>query len=142
MSGDGLSEQRNLLQSWRQSQEICVCSKTMGDACMLSRTYLVMGYHEHAAHAEELLAAIAAATGERVCVPAERWALLLMLGLPAVRLFTTDTRGARIHAVLRHTVCNTSSPHQYVECRPPSPMLLLLCKIFMSQASRCTSFVW
>ncbi len=59
-------------------------------------------------HAEELLAAIAAATGERVCVPAERWALLLMLGLPAERLFTTDTRAARIHAVLRHTVCTNS----------------------------------
>ena len=57
-------------------------------------------------HAEELLAAVAAATGERVCVPAERWSLLLMLGLPAERLFTTDTRAARIHAVLRHTVCH------------------------------------
>ena len=55
--------------------------------------------------AEELLAAIAATTGERVCVPAERWALLLLLGLPARRLFTTDTRAARIHAVLRHAVC-------------------------------------
>ncbi len=54
--------------------------------------------------AEELLAAVAAASGERVCVPAERWALLEMLGLPAARLFTTDTQAARIHAVLRHSV--------------------------------------
>ena len=64
------------------------------------------GVNETCVHAEELLAAIAAATGERVCVPPERWALLLMLGLPAERLFTTDTRAARIHAVLRHTVRN------------------------------------
>ena len=54
--------------------------------------------------AEELLAAMAAATGERVCVPAERWALLEMLGLPAARLFTTDATAARIQAVLRHSV--------------------------------------
>ena len=47
---------------------------------------------------------MAAATGERVCVPAERWALLEMLGLPAARLFTTDAQAARIHAVLRHSV--------------------------------------
>ena len=68
--------------------------------------------------AEELLAAVAAATGERVWVPAERWALLGMLGLPTARLFTTDTTAARIHAVLRHSVCifhdYTSSVEQTV----------------------------
>ena len=62
-----------------------------------------------AVHAEELLAAIAAATGERVCVPAERWPLLEMLSLPTDRLFTTDTRATRIHAVLRHSVCSSAA---------------------------------
>ena len=47
---------------------------------------------------------MAAASGERVCVPAERWARLVMLGRPAARLFTTDTKAARIQAVLRHSV--------------------------------------
>ena len=65
---------------------------------------LLQAEHRSGMTAEELLAAVAAATGERVCVPAERWALLEMLGLPAARLFTTDTQAARIHAVLRHSV--------------------------------------
>lgn len=64
-------------------------------------------------HAEELLAAVAAATGERVCVPAERWALLGMLGLPTACLFTTDTAATRIHAVLRHSVSFFAIPSDY-----------------------------
>ena len=55
---------------------------------------------------------MAAATGERVGVPAERWALLEMLGLPAARLFTTDAKAARIQAVLRHSVGAPAMLHQ------------------------------
>ena len=69
-------------------------------------------------HAEELLAAVAAATGERICVPAERWALLGMLGLPTARLFTTDTAAARIHAVLRHSVSFSRFPAMIIVSLP------------------------
>lgn len=51
---------------------------------------------------EELLAAVAAAAGERVWVPAGRFTALTLLGLPAHQLFTTDNSSARILALSRH----------------------------------------
>ena len=55
-------------------------------------------------HAEELLAAVAAALREQIWLPPERFAAVAMLGLPQ-HLFTTDTSAARIHASMRHQVC-------------------------------------
>lgn len=54
---------------------------------------------------EELLAAVAAAAGERVWVPAARFTALTLLGLPAQQLFTTDNSSARIIALSRHQAC-------------------------------------
>ncbi|CAL8471325.1 g10867 [Coccomyxa elongata] len=53
---------------------------------------------------EELLAAVAAAAGERVWVPTARFTALTLLGLPAQQLFTTDNSSARIIALSRHQV--------------------------------------
>ena len=47
---------------------------------------------------------MAAGTGECVCLPAERFAAVDMLGLPR-RLFTSDPCAARIHAFPRHQAC-------------------------------------
>lgn len=55
------------------------------------------------APAEELLAAVAAAVGERICLQPERFAAVDMLGLPR-QLFTSDPCGARISACPRHQV--------------------------------------
>ena len=54
-------------------------------------------------HAEELLAAVAAALRERIWLPPERFAAINMLGLP-MHLFTADTSAARVHATMRHQV--------------------------------------
>lgn len=57
---------------------------------------------------EEVLAAVAAAVSERICVPASRFDAIRMLGLPAQQLFTTDPTATRIHAILRHQACDFS----------------------------------
>jgi len=62
--------------------------------------------------AEELLAAVAAAVGEPVCVPPGRLAAVRLLGLPA-RLFTTDPAATRLSVLPRHQV----RPHA---ARPPA----------------------
>ncbi len=45
---------------------------------------------------------MAAAAGERVFLPAGRFAAVTLLGLPAQQLFTSDNTSARIIAMSRH----------------------------------------
>lgn len=53
--------------------------------------------------AEELLAAVAAAAGQPVCIPIARMTAVRLLGLP-LRLFTTDPTATRLSALPRHRV--------------------------------------
>ena len=68
------------------------------------------------------MAAIAAAAGERVFLPARRFAAVALLGLPAQQLFTSDSASARIVAMSRHQAGNHAFTQLFsastVSCMP------------------------
>ena len=71
--------------------------------------------------AEELLAAVAAAVGQPVCIPIERMTAVRLLGLP-LHLFTTDPTATRLSALPRHRVRQLACPRS----------------LALDNASRCT----
>ncbi|KAK9821126.1 hypothetical protein WJX81_003508 [Elliptochloris bilobata] len=82
---------------------------------------------------EELLAAVAAATGLPVCIPPERFAAVRLLGLPQ-RLFTTDPAATRLSALARHRV----SVRAVAELNRLRPTLVVLPSAFASASNRRT----
>ena len=63
--------------------------------------------------AEELLAAVAAAAGQPVCIPIARMTAVRLLGLP-LHLFTTDPTATRLSVLPRHRVRPLACPSRSV----------------------------